>query len=169
MALTNTDAIAKCVKAFNKLDVNQQLGVLATLYGDVKSSVTSHQTAMAPSSEVDQLLKQIHEMRQDNQLQFLQDVLSEKANKTDEVALDPHPSKAMLELLPGGVTPPLKKYQDMSVNSRLTFWYRLGQAMESQFSAIAANNPLASETTELLNSLKQCDFDQQIAFLNKVI
>lgn len=169
MTFTNTDSLTQSVKALNKLDVNEQLIVLASLYADIKGSVTQHPTAMSVSSEVDELVKQINDMRQEDQVQFLRDVLSEKATQSDAVALDPHPTKAMLELLPGGVTPPLKKYQDMSVNSRLTLWYYLGQGMESQFSSIIASNPLSPEATQLVDSLKQGDFDQQIAFLDKVV
>ncbi|MBD2464586.1 hypothetical protein H6G89_26625 [Oscillatoria sp. FACHB-1407] len=169
MTFTNTDAIAKCVQAFKKLDLNGQLSALAALYSEVKTSVTSHSTAMAASSEVDQLIKHINEMREEDRLQFLQDVLSEKATKSDETALDPHPSKALLELVPGGVTPPIDQYNDMSINSRLTVWYRFGQMMENQLSSIMAQNPPSPEANELISSLKQCDFDQQIAFLNKVI
>ncbi|MDX2213070.1 MAG: orange carotenoid protein N-terminal domain-containing protein [Oculatellaceae cyanobacterium bins.114] len=169
MPSTNTDAITKCVQAFKKLNVNEQLGALAALYSEVKASVTSHKTAMAASSEVDHLIKQINDMRQENRLQFLEDVLSEKAIGSDETALDPHPSKAMLELLPGGATSPIDKYNDMSINSRLTVWYRLGEAMQNQLPAIVAENPPSAKASELISSLKQCDFDQQIAFLNKVI
>lgn len=164
MTFTNTDTLDQAVKAFKRLPVDDQLAALASIYTAASGSLSSSASGIASSKDVGELVKQVKEMRPDEQVQLLRDVFSNQKTQGEEEVLDPHPSKALLELIPGGVTPPLSKYDSLDTNSRLGFLYQLAQEI-----SLPTDYQLSSEATELLNSLKSVDFDQQVKFLSQVV
>lgn len=169
MTSTNTDALNQVLKDFKRLPVDEQLAALGSIYAQVGSSVSSA-SGTASSKDVRELTDQVKEMRQEDQLQFMRDVFSSHKNDQDEVALDPHPTKAMLELIPGVATPPLTRYQSLNANSRLAFWYQFAQEMGTDdVISMPTNYQPSSKTTEVLDTLKSCDFDQQVSFLSQVV
>ncbi|HEY9620324.1 MAG TPA: orange carotenoid protein N-terminal domain-containing protein [Crinalium sp.] len=168
MTSTGTNSTQHIVKKFKQLDVKDQLLVLASTYLDVKGSLSSQPAAGSNANDVGELLNQVKEMRQENQLEFLQDVLSDRQSDADRVELDPHPSKAMVELMPG-VKPPLSRYRDLDQNSRLAFWYAFGREMESQIAPNVQSFTYSEQGKDVINSLKSLSVDEKVAFLNHLV
>lgn len=164
---TNTESIDQALKSFKKLPVNDQIAALAGVYKEAASSLSS---TASPSKEVAELFAKVKGLREENQLQFIQDVLSEKATKQEEVALDPHPSKALLELVPGAGKPPVSQYNDLSATDRLAFWLHFAQNLgKDGVVAIPADFQPSPKVTELLSSLKSVDLEQQVQFLSQLV
>lgn len=169
MASVNTDTLNQAVRSFQKLPVNEQIAVLATFYQDMGNALSAPSSGVAATSEVRDLVKQVRELRQEHQLQFIQDVFSEQKNDQESIALDPHPSKALLELTPGATKPPISSYNHFSPEARLAFWYLLARELGSDTVSLATSTQLSQPATELLSSLQASEFEQQINFIRRVV
>lgn len=166
MAPTDTSNLSQLSKSFKKLPVDDQIAALGYIYQAVGGSIPS--SAIATSDKVNEIVKHVSELREGSQVKFLQDVLTDTNH--DEVVLDPHPSKAMLELIPGdGVEPPISEYEKLSPNERLAVWYAIASKMGKGTATIPSDYSLSSEAQELLSSLKSCETDEQLQFLSQII
>lgn len=169
MTYTNTDTLNQAIKSFRRLSIDEQIAALVALYSEAAKSV-SPANSPTPSKDVQELIRHVKEMRAENQVQFLQDILAEKKNEQEEVALDPHPSKAMLELIPGSVEPPISQYNSLGKNDRLAFWYQFAQHMgKDGVVALPAQTQPSSKVEEFLAPLKSLDLNQQVEFLGRVL
>jgi hypothetical protein len=168
MTSTGTNSTQQAVKTFRKLDTNNQLLVLASIYLQIKGSLSTDPASIDKADDVGQLVHQVKEMRQENQLEFLQDVLRDRQTDENRVELDPHPSKAMLELVPG-VKPPLSRYRELEQNSRLAFWYCWGRELEGQIAQASQQAAGSNSVKELIDDLSGSNLDEKIAFLNHVV
>jgi hypothetical protein len=167
MTSINTSSLDQTTLAFQKLPVEQQLAALGMLLKEISGSIPASVSSM--SGEVVPLVQQIQEQRQDEQLQTLSDFLANETAKGDEVALDPHPSKALSELVPGSTQPAITRYKALDSNARLAFWYQLGQYLGDGIPAIPSDFSLSSEANELLTALRSLSLEQQAAFLSQVV
>ncbi len=157
------------LQSFQRLDVDQRIAALAYLYTDLGNSISFPSSDVTSSNEVSQLVKHVKDLRSEDQLQFVRDVFSSQQTGREEVALDPHPSKALLELIPGGTKDPLSHYQSLDPNARLAFWYRLAQELDRGAISAAATSQLSAGAQEIIASLKSLEFSQQIDFLRQIV
>lgn len=137
------------------------------LLQEISGSIPVRASSMG--GEIVSLIQQIHEQRQDEQLQTLSDFLANETAKGGQVQLYPYPSKAMLELVPGSTQPALTRYKSLDSNARLAFWYQLGQYLGNGIPAIPSDFSLSSEANDLLTSLRSLSLEQQAAFLKAVL
>lgn len=168
MTSANTNH-TQALKAFQHLDVNQQIAALAYLYTELGNSISFPSSGVTSSNEISQLVKHVKDLRSENQLQFIRDVFSSQQVGRKEVALDPHPSKALLELVPGSTKDPLSHYQSLDPNARLAFWYRLAQELDRGAISAAATTQLSSGAQEIINNLKSLEVSQQVDFLRQIV
>lgn len=165
MATTNPD-LTKAVKSFRSLSPDDQIGALAGIYAQAAGSLQSTNVSASDSENVRKLIESLEDAYGDNPVQFLKDVLLERQDKLDEVALDPHPSKAMMELLPGSTKPPLKRYNDLSAHDRMAFWYQFAQKFSS---SIPASFQPSESAQQVLQSLGGMEMQQQVEFLGQIL
>lgn len=159
----------QAVEALKKLSIDDQLAALASIYGEVASSLSAD-TLGTPSSQVSGLVSQIEQKPQDRQVDALKDLLTSGKNDQGEVALDPNPSKALTELVTGGgETIPTGEYNALDTQSKLLFWYQIAQKLGSTIVSIPSNFSPSSEVTELLSTLKSLDDEKRMSFLKKVV
>src|SRR6476646_10394358 len=168
MTSANTNP-TQALQSFRRLDVDQQIAALAYLYTELGSSISFPSSGVTSSHEISQLVKHVKDLRSEDQLQFIRDVFSSQQKGRQEAALDPHPSKALLELIPGGSKDPLSHYQALDANARLAFWYRLGQELDRSAISAAATSPLSAGAQEIVTSLQGLNFNQQIDFLRQIV
>jgi hypothetical protein len=138
---TNDPKIRECVQAFQGLDVDEQLVLFWFIYKEMGSSVTpAAPGASTVSTEVaDGLFNQVKELSHDEQLQLQRDLI----NKADSRYT--------------------REYGSMSDTTKLLFWYRLSQGMENAtIVPMPANYQLSSQSQDLLNKIKQMEFEQQM-------
>ena len=165
MATTNPE-MTKAIKSFRHLSINDRIAVLGALYSQSSGSLQSSNISASDSENVQKLLGLLEDAYSDDPALFLHDVLLEKQDGVEEVALDPHPSKAMLELLPGNNQPPLKRYNDLSSHDRMAFWYLFAQKFGS---SIPQKYQPSEQAQQVLQSIGGVDMQQQTAFLSEVL
>lgn len=166
MTSIDTKTLSSLATRFKQLLVDDQIAALGYLYQELGSSLPS----IATPDKVNDLLNMMGDMREGSQIEFMQDVLNDRTTKTDEVSLDPHPTKALLELIPGdNVEPSLTQYHKFSPTERLSFWSQLASKMGDEVIALPSDYSLSPEATELLNSLKSLDTDQTVDFLSQIV
>ena len=154
------------VTRFKQLPVDDQIAALGHIYQELGGSLPS----IAASDKVEDLLNRIGDMREGSQIEFMQDVLNDRASKQDEVALDLNPSKALLELIPGdNIEPPISEYQKFSPSDRLSLWAKLAGKMGDGVIAMPSDYSLSSEANELLNSLKSLGTEEKVNFLSQIV
>ena len=161
----DTKALNTLTTTFKRLPVDDQIAALGSLYQEVGSSLFSSDMT---SKKVEEVVKQVLEMREGSQIEFLQDILSDTDH--DEVVLDPHPSKAMAQLIPGdGVESPIVEYEKLSPNERLAVWYKIASKMGDGMASLPSNYSLSSEAQALLTSLQSCETDAKLQFLSQIV
>lgn len=138
---TNDPNIRESVQAFQSLSVDEQLGLFWFVYKEMGGSITpAAPGASTVSTDVaDGLFNQIKELSHDEQLQFQRDLINKADNQYTRM------------------------YGSMSDTTKLLFWYRLAQGMENAtIVPMPSDYKLSSQAQELLNKIKQTEFEQQM-------
>ena len=138
---TSDPNIRECVQSWRNLDVEQQLALFWFIYQEMGSSITpAAPEASTVSPEIAEgLCNQVKELSREQQLQVQRDIIT-KAN-----------------------TQISREYGSLSDTTKLLFWYRLAQEMESgNIIPLPAGYQLSSASQTLLNQIKALPFEQQI-------
>ncbi|MDI9640162.1 orange carotenoid protein N-terminal domain-containing protein [Kamptonema cortianum] len=142
MTSINTDPNQKALQKFNSLSVDDRLAFLWFVYTEMGESITPAAPGSAAPEIAEGLFNQVKEKSHDEQLQVMRDLV----NNADTLIC--------------------REYGSFSDNTKLLFWYRLSQGMESQIIVpMPPNYEMAETGNELLEQLKGFDFNQQITFL----
>jgi hypothetical protein len=134
------------VQAFRSLNVDEQLALLWFVYTKMGGSITPAAPGAAGDEIAQGLFEQVKDMSHEEQLQMQRD------------------------LLRGASTTISREYGSLSANTKLLFWYRLAQGMESEtIVPMPPNYELSDESKSLIGALESVDFEQQITFLRSVV
>ncbi|MBK1989679.1 Orange carotenoid protein [Sphaerospermopsis aphanizomenoides BCCUSP55] len=145
---TSDPTIREHIKSWRNLDVDQQLGLFWFIYQEMGSSITpAAPYASTVSSEVAEgLFNQVERLSPEEQLQVQRDLI----NQTDNLIS--------------------REYGSLSDTTKLLFWYRLAQGMDSHtIISIPANFQLYSDANNLLNRIKELSFEQQITLFRDYV
>jgi hypothetical protein len=140
------DAVPATTAAFDKLSVEDQLASLWYAYTEMGISITPAATGSASMALAQPLLDQIKGMQPSEQTQVMTDL----AMHND--------------------TPICRSYTAFRMNTKLGFWYELGQMMkQGTVAPIPAGYVASPEATALLETIKQLDAGQQITVLRNTV
>lgn len=145
---SNDQNISQHVQAFQKLDVDEQLALFYFIYKEMGDSITpAAPGASTVATEVaDGLFNQVKELSHEQQLQLQRDLINKAS------------------------TEHTRMYGSMSETTKLLFWYRLAQGMDSSvIIPMPPNYELSSQSKELLNQIKGLDFEQQITLFRDYV
>lgn len=145
---SSDETLNQYVKSFQSLDVDQQLALFYFLYKEMGDSITpAAPGASTVSTEVAEgLFNQVKELSHEQQLQLQRDLI----NKADTVHT--------------------RMYGSMSDSTKLLFWYRLSQGMDSgTIIPMPSDYKLPSQAEELFNQIKELDFEQQITLFRDYV
>ncbi|PSB07136.1 Orange carotenoid protein [filamentous cyanobacterium CCP2] len=148
MSYTTTNANNSLVKAFQSLDVDQQLALFWYIYTEMGDSITpAAPGASTVSPTVAQsLYDQVEKMSTDEQLQLQRDLIMQKNSLI------------------------AREYGAMSDTTKLLFWYLLAQGMEKMtIVPFPQDYKLVSEAERLFTEVKKLDFGQQITFFRDIV
>jgi len=148
MTYTTSNPSSGLVQNFRSLEVDQQLALFWFVYKEMGNSVTpAAPGASTVSTEVAEgLFNQVKDMSHEQQLQIQRDLISGKNNLIS------------------------REYGAMSDTTKLLFWYRLAQGMDSAtIIPMPPNYQLASEADDLLNQIKGLEFEQQITLFRDIV
>lgn len=169
MTSVNANGVDQAMIAqFKSLPANDQLTALGLLLKEISGSIPADAFSSANSTEMTSLIQEIQAQSPDEQVRTLSGFLSTKPESEGEVALDPNPSKALVELLPGHsdpTRPGVEQYKSMDANARLAFWYQLGQHFSS---SIPEDATLTKDATEVFEELRSLSPEQQAEFLTRL-
>ncbi|GAX37401.1 orange carotenoid protein N-terminal domain-containing protein [Nodularia sp. NIES-3585] len=138
---TSEQNIRECVQSWRNLDVEQQLALFWFIYQEMGSSITpAAPEASTVSPEIAEgLFNQVKELSHEQQLQIQRDIITKKDTQTS------------------------REYGSLSDTTKLLFWYRLAQGMESgNIIPLPAGYQLSSASQTLLDKIKALPFEQQI-------
>lgn len=145
---SNDETISQSVKAFQSLGVDEQLGLFYFIYKEMGSSITpaAPGASTVGTDVAEGLFNQVKEMSHEEQLQLQRDLI----NKADSEYT--------------------RMYGSMSETTKLLFWYRLAQGMDSAtIIPMPSDYKISSQAEELLNKIKGMEFQQQITLFRDYV
>jgi hypothetical protein len=145
---TNDPAIQQSVQALQGLNVDDQLGLFWFIYKEMGSSITPAAPGASTVSPdiAEGLFNQVKELSHEEQLQVQRDLI----NKADSVYS--------------------REYGSMGDTTKLLFWYRLAQGMDSAtIIPVPPGYELSSQARELLDKVKGLGFQQQITLFRDYV
>ncbi|MTJ10104.1 MULTISPECIES: orange carotenoid protein N-terminal domain-containing protein [unclassified Anabaena] len=143
---STSDAIPATITVFKALNVDDQLAVLWYAYTEMGRSITPAATGAARLQLAEGLLNQIQQMSHAEQLEVMRDLATQRN------------------------TPVSRSYGIFSVNTKLAFWYELSELMaKGLVIPVPAGYQLSRDGSQVLETLKELDFGQQITVLRKVV
>ncbi|MDJ0725268.1 MAG: orange carotenoid protein N-terminal domain-containing protein [Prochloraceae cyanobacterium] len=139
------EAVPATISLFQRLNVDDQLGLLWFAYTEIGRSITPAAPGAARLQFAQGLLEQIQAMSHEQQLEVMRDL----AKKLD--------------------TPISRAYGVLTNNTKLAFWYKLAELMEQgKVVPVPASYKMSTEAVNLLARIQNLDFSQQITVLRKV-
>jgi hypothetical protein len=139
-------AVPTTIASFDKLNIDDQLALLWFAYTEMGRSITPAAPGAARLILAQGILDQIKQMSPAAQTQVMTDL----AGRAD--------------------TPISRSYGSFSVNTKLGFWYELGEMMQKGLVArIPAGYEMTTEASTVLETIKSLDAGQQITVLRNTV
>jgi Orange carotenoid protein, N-terminal len=136
------------VEAFQKLDIDEQLGLFWFVYTEMGNSITpaAPGASTASSGIAEALFARVKTMSHDEQLQLMRDLI---ARKNSLIA---------------------REYGSLSDTTKLLFWYLLAQGMdESVIVPVPPDYKLSDEAQSVFEQIKSLEFAQQMTFFRDIV
>ncbi|MBW4666983.1 MAG: orange carotenoid-binding protein [Cyanomargarita calcarea GSE-NOS-MK-12-04C] len=138
--------IPATIAQFEKLDVDDKLALLWYAYTEMGRSITPAAVGAARLQFAESLLHQIRHLSSSDQLQAMRDL----ANRAE--------------------TPVSRSYGAFSVNTKLAFWYELGELMKQGIVApVPSGYQMTAGVKALLETIQKLDAGQQITVLRNAV
>ncbi len=138
--------ITPALNEFKSFTADTQLALLWFIYTKMGSSITPAAPGAAAPPIAEGLYNQVKDLSHEEQLQIQRDLLQQSNNQI------------------------AREYGALSDNTKLLFWYRLAQGMETgEIIPMPEEYQLDQKAETLLAALETLDFEQQITFLRKVV
>jgi len=148
MTYVTSNIAPEQVKAFQALEVDQQLALFYFVYKKMGDTITPAAPGASKASPeiAEGLFNQVKELSFDDQLQLQRDLITSK----DTVIT--------------------REYAALSDTTKLLFWYLLAQGMDSnQIIPMPSGYQLSSEANQLLTQIQELGFEKQIAFFRDIV
>jgi hypothetical protein len=140
------DAVPSTVEAFDRLSVEDRLALLWYAYTEMGVSITPAATGSASMILAQPMLDQIVAMMPAEQTKVMSDLA---ANVDTQIG---------------------RTYTSFRVNTKLGFWYELGQLMkQGKIAPIPTGYQLSTEAGKVLETIKRLDPGQQITVLRNTV
>lgn len=140
------DAVASTTAVFKALSIDDQLAVLWYAYTEMGKSITPAATGAARLQLAEGLLNQIKQMSHTEQLEAMRDLAAQKNTQVS------------------------RSYGILSANTKLAFWYELAVLMAKGFVVpVPAGYQISRDGAQVLATLQELDFGQQITVFRKVV
>jgi len=141
MTYTQSNTANELLNAFQSLETDQQLALFLYIYKEMGDSITPAAPGASTVSPniAEGLLNQVLEMSHEEQLQLQRDLIERKNSLI------------------------AREYGAMGDTTKLLFWYRLAQEMDTnRVIPFPANYELTEQAQQVFEQIKQLDFGQQI-------
>ena len=143
---TSEQNVGRALSSYGNLSTDEKLAFLWYVYTKMGTTVTPAAPGTAADEIVEGLYNQVKELSHEEQLDVQRKIIESQDSMIS------------------------REYGSLSQNSKLDFWYRLAQGMESKTIVPMPDNYQASgSTTELLSQIEAMEFNQQITFLRDAV
>ncbi len=145
---TNDPDISQAVKSFQSLEVDDQLALFYFIYKEMGKSITpaAPGASTAGTDIAEGLFNQVKEKSHDEQLQLQRDLITNGDNEYTRM------------------------YGSLSETTKLLFWYRLSQGMDSgEIIPMPSDYKISAQADELFNKIKGMEFQQQITLFRDYV
>ncbi|MEM1309045.1 MAG: orange carotenoid protein N-terminal domain-containing protein [Cyanobacteria bacterium P01_C01_bin.70] len=145
-SLSSGSIVTDTIASFQQLTTDEQLGLLWTLYKNMGRSITPAAPGAARMQFAEGLLEQVKAMPQQQQLQFMRDLVNRKS------------------------TADTRAYGVLSSNTKLAFWYQLAVWMnEGTVIPVPSFYKLSDAASRLFGQISKLSFGQQITIMRQVV
>lgn len=127
MTSTNIYPLAQAVSAFNKLDIDEGLEVLALLYQQRAHLIPLDDLDAIAQDSLYLMMTQIQHLTSEEKLTFLSDLLLKNDTFEDEMMLNTDTSGEVIELASTGTSYPTNEYHFLDTEAKLYFWLVLAE------------------------------------------
>lgn len=147
MVASNYDnSVKQALSGYDNLSTDEKLAFLWYVYLEMGKSVTPAAPGAAADEIAEGLYNQVKELSHQEQLQAQRNIIE---NKDEQI---------------------VREYGSLSENTKLFFWYRLAQGMEDGTIIPMPNDyQMSGATEQLLSSIKNLNFEQQITVLREAV
>ncbi len=145
---TNDPDISQAVKSFQSLEVDDQLALFYFIYKEMGDSITpaAPGASTVGTDIAEGLFNQVKEKSHEEQLQLQRDLINNADNEYTRM------------------------YGSMSETTKLLFWYRLSQGMDSgTIIPMPSDYKISSQAEELFGKIKGMEFQQQITLFRNYV
>lgn len=145
---SNDENLAQSVQAMQSLDVDDQLALFYFIYKEMGGSITpaAPGASTVGTDIAEGLYNQVKDLSHDEQLQLQRDLINKADNQYTRM------------------------YGSMSDTTKLLFWYRLSQGMDSgTIIPMPSDYQLSSQSQELLNQVKGLGYEEQITLFRDYV
>jgi len=148
MTYVTSNSVPDLVKAFQALSADHQLALFYFIYKEMGGSITPAAPGASTVSPAiaEGLFNQVKALSHDEQLQLQRDLIEKKDTELG------------------------REYGALSDTTKLLFWYRLAQGMDSSdIIPLPSGYELPSEAADLLSQIKTIDFQKQITLFRDIV
>ncbi len=145
---TNDPAISQAVTTFQSLEVDDQLALFYFIYKEMGNSITpaAPGASTVGTDIAEGLFNQVKEKSHEEQLQLQRDLINNADNEYTRM------------------------YGSMSETTKLLFWYRLSQGMDSgTIIPMPSGYKISAQAEELFGKIKGMEFQQQITLFRDYV
>ena len=141
-----TEAVPSAVAVFNRLSVDDRLGLLWVVYENLGGVITPAAPGAARTQFIEGLLNQFKCMEFSQQLEAMRDLA-----KSENTLIS-------------------RSYGAFTPNNKLAFWYMLAEGMTTgDVIPVPDYYKLSDDANRLFNQLALLEFNQQITFLRQCV
>ncbi|PSB34808.1 orange carotenoid protein N-terminal domain-containing protein [Chlorogloea sp. CCALA 695] len=145
---TNDPEIKQAVQSFQSLEVDDQLALFYFIYKEMGKSITpaAPGASTAGTDIAEGLFNQVKEKSHEEQLQLQRDLINNADNEYTRM------------------------YGSMSETTKLLFWYRLSQGMDSgEIIPMPSDYKISTQAEELFGKIKEMEFQKQITMFRDYV
>lgn len=145
---TNDPDISQTVQSLQSLDVDDQLGLFYVIYKEMGNSITpaAPGASTVGTDIAEGLFNQVKEKSHEEQLQLQRDLINKADNEYTRM------------------------YGSMSETTKLLFWYRLAQGMDSgTIIPMPSDYKVSGQAEEVFDKIKGMEFQQQITLFRDYV
>lgn len=145
---TNDPEIKQAVQSFQSLEVDDQLALFYFIYKEMGKSITpaAPGASTAGTDIAEGLFNQVKEKSHEEQLQLQRDLINNADNEYTRM------------------------YGSMSETTKLLFWYRLSQGMDSgEIIPMPSDYQISAQAEELFGKIKEMEFQKQITMFRDYV
>ncbi|MBW4471195.1 MAG: Orange carotenoid protein [Stenomitos rutilans HA7619-LM2] len=148
MTYTTSDLNSEKIKAFQNLDVDQQLALFWFIYTEMGESITPAAPGASTASPAiaEGLFSQVEKLSHEEQLQLQRDLIT---HKNTQLA---------------------REYSALGDTTKLLFWYLLAQGMDKgTVVPVPADYKLPGAAESLFTQIKGLEFNEQITLFRDIV